>query len=359
MVSKKFLKLVSILCLGLIGFVWLFKRSSTSEELNKKEDQKGLMSVATLFSVSSRTQCPIVLYGETVPSDVVVLFSPTVGFVEKINTSEGQVVSQGTLLVTLTPEDKKTSLASAEATVAKARKKYENAKLFFAKKIISEVALQDAQEILSQAESQWEQAHIAMDNRFIRAPSEGLVLRYDVRKGTLLQPMGASGSKIGIFLRLNPLKVRAHVTQFDYKNLHLGQKIEVRLANGETATGELTYLGKSADLGTRTFQIDVTIDNPNYTLPAGLSAKMFLPRENVEAHHVSSDMLSLTDEGVLGVKALNEKNEVVFYPVRLLASDEKGVSIAGLPSRVMLISRGQDFVKPGDKVVPHVEQRGV
>ena len=61
-------------------------------------------------------------------------------------------------------------------------------------------------------------------------------------------------------------------------------------------------------------------------------------------------MLTLDDQGELGVRAIKGKNEVVFYKVKLLGADVDGVWVAGLPSDLQLISVGAEFVRAGDRV---------
>jgi len=47
--------------------------------------------------------------------------------------------------------------------------------------------------------------------------------------------------------------------------------------------------------------------------------------------------------------------QVQFHKAELVAEDRDGVWIAGLPDRLMIITVGQEFVRPGQKVepVPH------
>ena len=74
------------------------------------------------------------------------------------------------------------------------------------------------------------------------------------------------------------------------------------------------------------------------------------------AHFVSPAILTLTDQGVLGVKSLEADNIVGFHPVRILESAPNGVWIGGLPEEVTLITVGQEFVAVGQAVRPVDEQ---
>jgi multidrug efflux system membrane fusion protein len=63
-------------------------------------------------------------------------------------------------------------------------------------------------------------------------------------------------------------------------------------------------------------------------------------------------VLTLDNEGELGVRAVNGDNEVQFYPVTILQDTRDGVHVAGLPPTVDIITVGQEFVQAGQRVNP-------
>ncbi len=65
-------------------------------------------------------------------------------------------------------------------------------------------------------------------------------------------------------------------------------------------------------------------------------------------------MLTLDDEGNLGVKTLIA-DKVHFVPIQLVKAEQDGVWLTGLGEKVDIITRGQGFVRDGDKVIA-VEQ---
>ncbi len=68
------------------------------------------------------------------------------------------------------------------------------------------------------------------------------------------------------------------------------------------------------------------------------------------AHLVSPAILTLTDDGMVGVKTLEADSTVGFHPVRILESGMEGVWVTGLAPQVTLITVGQEFVSVGQKV---------
>ena len=70
------------------------------------------------------------------------------------------------------------------------------------------------------------------------------------------------------------------------------------------------------------------------------------------AHRVSPALLSLTDEGLIGIKILDNDDIVQFVEVEIMSDSEDGVWLAGLPASIRLITLGQELVFPGQQVEP-------
>ena len=83
---------------------------------------------------------------------------------------------------------------------------------------------------------------------------------------------------------------------------------------------------------------------------------MRIPTGRHLAYHVSPAILTLSQLGDVGIKAVDEEDRVVFLPVRIMGSDEQGVWLAGLPPDLVMITVGQEFVKVGQKVRPIDEE---
>ena len=75
--------------------------------------------------------------------------------------------------------------------------------------------------------------------------------------------------------------------------------------------------------------------------------------------NVPVDMLTLNDEGVLGVRVVGNDNLVAFMPVTLLRDTVDGVWVTDLPDTVDVITVGQEFVTEGVRAAPtFVEAQG-
>jgi len=65
------------------------------------------------------------------------------------------------------------------------------------------------------------------------------------------------------------------------------------------------------------------------------------------AHKIPPSILTLQDDGTIGVKALDENNTVIFYPIQKVKDTIDGMWVSGLPNEINLIISGQEYVSSG------------
>ncbi len=121
------------------------------------------------------------------------------------------------------------------------------------------------------------------------------------------------------------------------------------MATGENKLGAIRFIAPRAEQTTRTFRMEVAIPNPD-GLPSGTSATVRIPKKGVMAHFVSTALLTLDINGVIGVKTVDDSGIVSFHPVKIVSSSPSGVHITGLPDNATIIVNGQGFVVENDKV---------
>lgn len=62
--------------------------------------------------------------------------------------------------------------------------------------------------------------------------------------------------------------------------------------------------------------------------------------------------MSLSPEGQLGIKTVDDDNIVHFFPIEIIRPEIDGIWVTGLPDEVDLITVGQGFVNEGETVAP-------
>ena len=120
---------------------------------------------------------------------------------------------------------------------------------------------------------------------------------------------------------------------------------------GREVEGELRFIAATANPATRTFRVEMEVENANEAIADGITAELILPRPAVMAHRISPAILTLAEDGTIGVKRLDAENAVIFQPVLILANEAEGLWVTGLPEEAVLVTVGHEFVKEGQRVL--------
>lgn len=306
----------------------------------------------TQSSVRVRTQSAeeimrtIVVNGKTAPARIVDLAVETDGRIEFVGVQRGANVRRGEVIVRLDERDRRARLAQAEATVKQRQVEYEGRKELMTESYVSEAQLQEAIAQLQAAKTELTRARLDVDYMSIRAPFDGALQARHVEEGDFV----SRGDPIARFVDNRTIIVSANVSEFDAGYVITGQTAQARLATGETVHGKIRYVAPVADEATRTFEVELEIDNSDGQFRAGGTAELRIPAEHVLAHRVSPSLLTLDDAGNVGLKIINDNGEVEFVVADVALSTNEGIWVVGLPETTTIITVGHGFVAPGSMV---------
>ena len=339
--------------------LWLMSGQGVEEESPRAiaEDASAAADVRT--SVRVRPQVAeevtrmINVNGKTAPARVVEINAETDGRVIAIGVERGERLDKGQVIVRLDERDRHARLAQAEATVKQRELEFEARKELQNQSYVSEAQLQEAAAMLETARAELSRARLDVANMVIRAPFDGALQDRMVEIGDYVK----TADPIATFVDERKLIVSANVSEFDAHHVVKGKRGSARLATGQLVEGTIRYVAPIADEATRTFTVELEVDNAAGDYRGGMTAELMIPAETIFAHKVSPSLLTLDDEGNLGIKTVNEFGEVEFHPADIAMSSSEGVWIAGLPHSVSIITVGQGFVNEGALVnsVPEVE----
>lgn len=288
----------------------------------------------------------VVLRGRTEALHTVEVKAETHGRVVEILVTRGARVERDQIIARLAPEDRPANLAEAEALLEQRRMEHVAAVRLSKKGFRAETQLAAAKAAMEAAAAAVERARVELANTEIRAPFGGLVDDRTADRGDFVE----KGDAIARIIDLDPILVVAQVTERDVGRLKAGIEGRARLVTGQEVTGTLRFVGATADAATRTFRVELEVANPEGRIPDGITAELRIPLEKAMAYLVSPAILTLTDQGVLGVKTLEADGTVGFHPVRILDSGPGGMWVAGLPEQTTFITVGQEFVAVGQAV---------
>ena len=305
-----------------------------------------LVSVRVRESVAAQVERVLVINGKSEAARTVRLRAETNGRVVALGPARGAAVEEGEVLVRLDPRERRAMLSQAEATLGQREIEHQAATTLGEKGFQAQTRVAEARAALEAAQAQLERIRIDLEHTEIRAPFDGILEERPVEIGDFID----IGDAVATVIDQNPFLVVGHVAEHDVGRLQVGMPGQGRLVTGQMVEGRLRYVGSQADPGTRTFRIELEVPNSEGRLAAGVTAELRIAYEQAQAHRLPASLLALSDQGEVGIKAVNGDDEVVFHRAEIVRSDGGAVWIAGLPERLRVITVGQGFVRPGDQV---------
>ena len=314
-------------------------------------DLAALDKVPSVRVRSSTAQThPIVdlLRGRTEANRMVEIKVETDGRLIELAVDDGTAVKAGDIIARLSPGDRPARLAEAKALLTQRKIEYEADQKLSQKGFRAETQVAATEASLQAAEAAVKIAEVELGYTAIRAPFDGIVDERMMEIGDYVD----RGDAIARLVELDPMLIVTQVNERDVQRLGLGNVGAARLMTGDQVTGHIRHISTVADEATRTFRVELEVENPDGRIADGMTAEIALPLAETEAHVVSPAILTLSDGGLIGVKAVDGDTKVVFHPVKIVDTDNEGIWITGLPKEVTLITVGQEYVSPGEKVQP-------
>ncbi|QJR12349.1 Multidrug resistance protein MdtA [Usitatibacter rugosus] len=263
--------------------------------------------------------------------------------VAKIHVQEGQRVDAGTALVTLDTADLKARYDAQAATVAEAkarldlaRKNLANNKQLLEKTFISQNAYDTvsntvlvAEAILLSAEAQATIAQRALNDASIRAPFNGVVAKRWVNVGDKV----TADMPVAYVVDLGRMELEAAVPVGEIPFVHVGQEILFTVDGFPTRkfSGKVERVNPSAEAGSRTIMVFVTLPNADSSLKGGMFANGILATG------------AGTDVNVIPITAILEEGGQTFVHVVKGGKIERRSVVTGPRS----VERGVIVVKEG------------
>lgn len=330
--------------------LWILSGVAASPEAST-EKSKSSEDVAPLAKVKVETlqadmvNREITLYGRTEPDRQATLRAEIRGQVMEVLVDRGQEVKAGDVLFRLDQNDLEQQLVSAKALLKQREIELEGAQSLGKKGYQSQSTQAQAEANLQSAKANVERLELSLENTQIAAPFDGVLNDRYVEVGDYLR----EGDQIAMVVDLQPLVIRADVTENHVRELELGQTAKGRLVSGELMQGKIRYISSVSNQGTNTFKIEVAVDNSKNQYIAGMSTELSVPLQQTWAVKITPAVMALDEQGNLGVKVVRQKH-VHFVPIDIVRSDNEGVWLSGLGQSADVITLGHGFVRDGDEV---------
>ena len=404
---KKSLIVSFILFLAVIGW-FLSGRISIGDEhendqtfdessnVNNNDTQNNILKVESQIVYSEEIFQTITLQGQTIHNRTIDIKSETTGNIINKNYKRGKIVTSDEILVEISMEDRQELLNSYIKELERNKKEifinekrrdnsifkikeqiklyeieYQSAKQLIDKGLSSKSKLSLASFNLADAtynlkdielnyqsqvtnletqlaniKSKIKKIKIDIDNTIITSPFSGIINKSYVEIGDYVRP----GDVLFSVVDLNPIKIQGYLSESDINNVKVGTNAIVSNSNSITKTGEITFISPTAETSTRTFEIIIEANNDDLLFKSGITSSITIKGGSIKAHKIPPSILTLQDDGTIGVKTINENNKVVFYPINKEIDTIDGMWVSGLPDKVRLIITGQEYITSGQIV---------
>jgi membrane fusion protein, multidrug efflux system len=290
----------------------------------------------------------IVLSGRTEADKRATAVTRASGVIVGLRVKRGSVVKTGDVIATLSDEARESMVTQARArfdqrqTELKARLRLiELGNLPALQKPQLEAELKAAEAALAQAEAERQKGSML-------APIGGVVNEVPVEVGQALQP----GATVAEVIALDPMLAVVEIAERQLAGVKVGERAKIRLVTGEKAEGTVRFVSRKASAQTRTYRVEININNPNGAIADGVTCEVNLLLAPVPAAQVARSALTFSSDGKLGVRTVGEDGKVAFVPVSVVEDGLEQLWLAGLSDRARVIVQGQDFVKEGETVEP-------
>jgi membrane fusion protein, multidrug efflux system len=308
------------------------------------DDQPFQVRVRTITAEERASE--LVVRGRTDAKQRVTLRAQTGGLVEELAADKGDLVLAGDLVCRIETGSRQANLLRAQAQLAQAEQEHTAAETLRERGHTAESQLRAARAARDAAKAAVADAELDLKRTRILAPFDGVVESRPAEPGALLNV----GDICAEIATRDPMLVVAQVSERDIGRIETGMAGHAHLVTGEGAKGRISYISSSAETATRTFRVELEIPNSDGALRAGVTAQISIALEPVVAHRFSPAILSLADDGRIGVRTVDDDSRVRFLPVEVVADDRDAVWVTGLPESVTVITVGQDYVEEGERV---------
>jgi len=272
------------------------------------------------------------------------------------NIDQGDWVTKGTVLATVSEDDYKEKLQQANAQLARSNSNYERSKLSFDRMSVlykngaatvtdydnTRAEMQDGAAAIESAKASVSEAQIALGYCQLRAPFDGWIVKRNVDEGQLVGPATAG------FVISDVRSVKAVFGVPDIAMEH------IRLGSPETVTtdavagnfeGHVTSISPSADPKSRVYSVEVTLPNGDNRLKAGMIASITI---NSGPEKKRVDVIPLTAV----VRSLTRPNGFAVFLVEGTGDTVKvhqhEIELGSTYGNLIAVEEG---LKPGDRIV--------
>lgn len=282
------------------------------------------------------------------------------GYLQGVFVDEGQHVTKGQRMFQILPVVYQAEVGKAAAEAERAKIEYGNTKLLAESKVVSPSELSLAKAVLDKAQAELELASQHRGFTEIRAPFSGIMGRFHVRQGSLID----EGDPMTTLSDNSTMWVYFNVAESEYlrfqaeSSRNIRRPVRLQLANGELfdQVGRIETIEADFDHETGTIAFRAAFPNPKGLLRHGQTGKILMTQTLDNALIIPQKAtFEVLDKRFVFV--VGENNVVQSRPITVSAElPQVYVVSEGLTEKDHILIDGLRKVRDGDVIEPEFQE---
>jgi multidrug efflux system membrane fusion protein len=310
------------------------------------EEAQPAFRVAVIPALTQSHSSRLSLSGHTEADERASAVARTTGSIVELLVRRGDQVAVGDVVARLSDEARDAQVAQAEALVQQRQADLDAKLQLIGRGVLPANTQNQLEADLSAAQAALAQARAEQERGTVRAPISGVVSEVPLTTGQTV----ASGDEVARIIALNPMLAVAEVAERQLGDIRVGDAAVVQLVTGTSVEGTVRFVSPTATSGTRTYRVEVELDNVDGTIADGITAQVDFRRQAVDAVPIPRSALTISEAGQISVRTVDAEGIVASVPVTIVEDTRDVLWVSGPAPGTRIIVQGQDFVKDGHHV---------
>jgi multidrug efflux system membrane fusion protein len=341
-------KTIIIFSVTLILLFFINSVLTKKNQASYSDDNPTSFSVKIQECKSQNRTIHLNLSGTINPLQRVSLTSKISGQITDLYLSDGDKIEEGDLVLKIEDDGRIEQIEKAKSFLKQRETEYDSSQKLHQKGYRAKIQVEAAFAALQSARADLKRLELDLQSTEIKSPIDGHIDKINVSKGDFV----SVGQKIADIVNFDQILVVLYISENEVNKIEVGETAQINLLNGRALAGEVNFISRVAEPKTGSYRVEIRVTNDETIFLQGSTANVKIPSGEKIAYKVPSSSLNLSNDGVLGIKIVDNDNYVVFIPIEIVDYENDGVwvSASNEDKTIKLIVLGHLFVQPGDKV---------
>lgn len=288
----------------------------------------------------------------TVEADIATTISAEEpGVIEKFIKDKGEWVNKGEILIKLKSDALKASFEEAKASYLLSEATYKRQANLYKDNVISEQKYLEFKYSLDRDKARYENLSARLAKTKLKSPISSMIDEKLAEVGEFVQP----GTPLMKLVKTDVVKISAGVPERFVQDVKVGSEADITfdVLSEKSFFGEVSFVGPSINKNSRTFPIEIELDNRDQLLKPEMFANIRLKKAEVEnAVVIPRDAIIETEEGKFVFVA--NSDIAVKREVKIGGSYENQIWITeGIQTGDQVIMVGHRDLVDGERIAIH------